>query len=261
MSEDKSNIIALLGASNLYLTTGPALRQLARFLPGPQEVFIARGAGRSYGIKAGWNVVNYVGLSRSGLFDALARAVKKHPHARVYALLTDVGNDLLYGASPKVLVKWVGESMLRLREMGARVAVTAMPAESIGRGGPARYLFFRSLYYYSCRIPREEMIRRIEEVGERLTAFCSEHEISLLPVDADWYSIDRFHLRWGARTSAWSCWLEHFLGRNGEAISSPRGKAFRLWDRQPQRCWSFGVERKKEQSGWDYSADARLYFY
>src|SRR5262245_54573300 len=110
MSGDIGRIVAL-GASNL--TRGlQTVVSTARGTWGPGvEVLAALGHGRSYGARSHFVFRGLPGILDSGLWGEL----ESRPHVATRALITDVGNDILYGFSPEQTLEWVGEALRRLR--------------------------------------------------------------------------------------------------------------------------------------------------
>ena len=49
---------------------------------------------------------------------------------KIYAVVTDIGNDIGYGVQPAVLVGWVTECLDRLQAFDAKVAVVLPPVAS-----------------------------------------------------------------------------------------------------------------------------------
>ena len=86
--------VVLLGASNLTRGISTAVETTRRAVGGPAEYFIAMGHGRSYGARSRVMGRGLPGITECGLWGALG-----DDHSPTYALLTDVGNDVAYGAS------------------------------------------------------------------------------------------------------------------------------------------------------------------
>jgi hypothetical protein len=79
-------------------------------------VLAALGLGRSYGARSRVLLRGLPGILQSGLW----RQLESLPPAPTRALVTDVGNDILYGSSPEQILEWVEESVARLQLRGAR---------------------------------------------------------------------------------------------------------------------------------------------
>src|SRR3954454_10484116 len=141
--------VVFLGASNVTRGLSALVETACRLWGRPLDVLAACGHGRSYGLCKGVLWVGRPGIAVSGLWEALAR----RPPAPTAALVTDVGNDLLYGASAADIAGWVGECLARLRAAGARVVLTPLPLDTIAGLRPARFLLLRSILFPGCRLP------------------------------------------------------------------------------------------------------------
>src|SRR5574342_716069 len=105
--------LVALGASNL--TRGLRVVVAAsRAAWGPEvQVLAALGYGRSYGAPSRVLVRTLPGILESGLWRTLASL----PDLPTRALVTDVGNDILYGYSASQTLSWVEEALNRLQSM------------------------------------------------------------------------------------------------------------------------------------------------
>ena len=88
--------VILLGASNVTLAFPLIVEGLRRSLPEPIELFAAHGHGRSYGLWSRVLMRRLPGIRECGLWESLAT---RSGEGRPLALVTDVGNDLLFGGN------------------------------------------------------------------------------------------------------------------------------------------------------------------
>ena len=125
-------LFALLGSSNLTIALPQALNHLVSRLSGTaMTVFVAHGPGRSYGVDTGSFGIKFRALSRCALLPAVEEAAKDNPAADTWALLTDIGNDIMHGVSVKHLMLRIRRTVERLRHLGATVGVTSLPVEGL----------------------------------------------------------------------------------------------------------------------------------
>ena len=93
-------------------------------------------------------ILSVFGRKISGIFPcALWQDLQNRPPLPTAALVTDIGNDLLYGVTPDRLLEWVERCLDRLADAGAATVVTQLPIDSIERLGEARFRFFRRLLF------------------------------------------------------------------------------------------------------------------
>ncbi|HEY3395822.1 MAG TPA: hypothetical protein VGK58_24180, partial [Lacipirellulaceae bacterium] len=138
-----SRRVIFLGASNLRLSFGTVVAAARRTWGEPLEIMAAIGHGRSYGQDS-----TVFGRKISGIFPcALWQDLQKRPALPTSALVTDIGNDLLYGVPPEQVLEWVGRCLDRLADVDATTLVTELPIASIERLSESRFQFFRRLFF------------------------------------------------------------------------------------------------------------------
>jgi len=233
--------VVLLGASNVTLGFGTITRLVRSGFSGPLDVRAALGHGRSYGAWCSFGFRSLPAIARCELWDALDGV----PAAATYALLTDVGNDLIYGSPPDRILRWVETCLDRLSAHGARVVVTRLPVARVERLGPARYHSTRLAFFpFRQTVPWREMLSRVRELDTLLAAAAARRGATVVTPPLDWYGFDPIHIRWSKRTAAWSdilSWWPGFETGRGRSPSLP------LIGRLPQHCRLFGRERRTEQ--------------
>ena len=198
-----SRRVVLLGASNLALSF-PTLVATARSIWGvPVEIMAAMGHGRSYG-----QDTSVFGRKISGIFPcALWQDLQNRPPMPTAALVTDIGNDLLYGVPPDRLYEWVEQCLDRLTVAGAAIVVTQLPIENVERLSEARFQFFRRLIFPRSRLTLADAKVLVREFNDRLIELGESRKISVIPVSSAWYGLDPIHLKRRAKRHAWPALL------------------------------------------------------
>jgi hypothetical protein len=246
-----------LGASNL--TRG--LREVvsvADALWGPDlEIVAALGHGRSYGLPSRVFVRGLPGILGSGLWDRIERAAP----APGKALVSDVGNDILYGAEAERVLDWVEECVVRLQRSGARVVITGLPLAGIRGLSPAAFLFFRSLFAPACRLSRAVVQERAERVETGLEALARRKDAIFFPLNPAWYGIDPIHIRPGQWASAFREML--LAGEDDRAAAAPPARVgwLRLYAALPDRVSFFGVPLRCRQPALETARRSALWLY
>jgi hypothetical protein len=118
-------------------------------------------------------------------------------------LITDVGNDLLYGAPLDELMAWLEIICDQLSEAGSRIVVTSLPLEGVRCLNPRRYLLLRTILFPRSRASLAEVLALAEAAQLRLADLAARKNIPLIPVKKEWYGWDTIHLRRRRHTSAW----------------------------------------------------------
>lgn len=203
--------VVLLGASNLKVGFP---RVLAR-LGGPVEILAALGHGRSYGL---WSRLAWVrllpGIVQCGLWEELER----RPPLPTVALVTDVGNDLLYGVPVPTIAGWVGTCLERLARQEAEIIIGLLPLATLEKVSPVRYHLVRQILFPGRRAaPWSAVLDSARELNDRLRRLGLEHGARLVEPSPSWYGIDPIHVRRSMRSQAWNQILDHpLLPKEGE---------------------------------------------
>ena len=208
--------VVLLGASNLKIGFPRVLERLR----GPVEILAALGHGRSYGT---WSRLAWVrllpGIVQCGLWEELER----RPHLPTVALVTDVGNDLLYGAPVPTIAGWVGTCLERLARQEAEIIIGLLPLSTLEKVSPVRYHLVRQILFPGRRAaPWSAVLESARELNDRLRGLGLEHGARLVEPSPSWYGIDPIHVRRSMRSQAWNQILDHpLLPREGELAGKP----------------------------------------
>jgi len=254
MPADLGRVVAL-GASNL--TRGlQAVVSTARAAWGPGvEVLAALGHGRSYGVPSRLAFRTLPGILESGLW----RELESRPRVPTRGLVTDVGNDILYGFSAEQTLAWVAEALGRLGRVTQDVVVTDLPLASIRRLSKPKFLVFRSILVPSCRLSLGQVIETAERVNEGLAQLAIAQGARFLRLEPDWYGFDPIHIRPALWRETWQTILgaqPQVATRDGSALEGGR-----LYLMRPERRWVFGVEQVTPQLGVALPFGGRLWLY
>jgi len=237
--------VVLLGASNLSIMFPTIVESLRAMFAHPIELHVAKGFGRSYGLHSKFFWEKFPGILTSGLWPALNHA---RPLPTV-AIVADVGNDLAYEAPVEKIVEWVERALDRLATHDARVVLNNVPIESLRRVGWARYHTFREVLFPSCQLSRDEMLRRAEELSERLATVAAMRKTPVFSGESAWYGLDPIHPKLNSAGEIWRRMLGAISGA-GEtaALARPRSATMLRYRRlRPLECAHFGLTRRAEQ--------------
>ena len=142
----------LIGASNLTRGMATSLKTVQTIWPQPMEMLVAAGLGRSYGLTSRILGRSLPSILTCGLWEKLEQG----PSLPTTAFLTDVGNDLLYGASVKQLVSWVETCLERLQPFCETVVLARLPLASLDRLGNFKYAMMRRLLFPGSQLTRRK---------------------------------------------------------------------------------------------------------
>ena len=194
----------LLGASNVARCLPSALLQsraaLARLHPElPARLLVAAGRGRSYN-----NPSSVLGRTLPGILPcALWPALAEQP-GPVYGVVTDIGNDLVYGASTDQILGWVRRCLDHLGTVDARVALTLPALDNLDRFPMFFLEGFRKVCFPGSQVDVRAILERAEALDEDLRALCRERDVAVLEQPAEWYGLDPIHYRLKLRHQVWN---------------------------------------------------------
>jgi hypothetical protein len=248
---DIARVVAL-GASNLTRGLRTVVAAARAAWGADVEVLAALGHGRSYGAPSRLIFRTLPGILESGLWLALD-SLRKIP---TRALVTDVGNDILYGFSAARILEWIEEVLARLKRQTNDIILTDLPLARARRLSRAWFWTMRSIIVPSCRLSLAQALKTAEQVNTGLASLSTTHGIKLFRLKPEWYGIDPIHIR----PSYWrSAWLE-ILGAHSSADNSPF-EGLRLYFTPPERRRLFGIEQRTPQTGARLPAGGRLWLY
>ena len=161
MAEPKARVV-LLGASNVTRGAVTLVEMARRTVAGPVEFLIAMGHGRSYGARSTVLGRSLPGIAECGLWEALRRG-RELP---TYALVTDIGNDVIYGAPVDAIAGWVRTCLDRLAARQARTVLSLLPMDSLRRLSPWRFHAARSLLFPGRRMSLPECLAAAQQLDE-----------------------------------------------------------------------------------------------
>jgi hypothetical protein len=218
------------------------------------EVLAALGHGRSYGARSRVLCRTLPGILESGLWPGL----ESRAQAATRALVTDVGNDILYGYSAEQTLAWVEEALDRLSRVTQDVVVTGLPMASIRRLSCLRFVAFRSIVAPSCRLSLAQVLETAGRVDDGLARLSAARGARFFRLDPAWYGVDPIHVRPSLWRSAW----QQILGAPEVASAGvSAGEGVRLYLMRPERRWMFGVEQFTPQTGVELSSGGRVWLY
>jgi len=238
--------VVLLGASNLARGIGCAIETARTAWGRPIDVMATPSHGRSYGRNS--SVLGRVlpGIIQCRLWDDL----QQRPVIPTAALITDVGNDLLYYASVPEVLDWVAICLDRLKDVDARCVVMELPVENLQRLGVWRYRFFRTTFFPSCKIDLPTMQQRVCALNEQLADLAHGYGAQVFKPKLAWYGIDPVHIRRQKLSLAWSEMLAHWNGKLTGPCHASLASEIYLRRLRPyeRRLWGF-TQRRSQPAG------------
>jgi len=197
--------VVVLGASNVSRGLSRLVAAVESRSPGA-DLFVAAGHGRGYGVNTRVAARRLPSILRSGLW----RGLDRHDGEAPLALVTDVGNELLYGARSVLVASWVRETVWRLADRGATIAITRLPMAGIAEVGPFRYRALRTFFVPGCRLSLAGLKEAATRLDADLQTIAGDFGAQIIEQPAHWYGLDTLHVRrrhlddlWHAACGAW----------------------------------------------------------
>jgi hypothetical protein len=191
-------LLVLLGASNLSRGCFALVKHIKSCLyPRKVDVLIASGPGRAYYTSGGLLNVSYPPIYASDIFEVAQN--KSKSGYQVVALVTDIGNDIMYGVS--------------------EIFYTTLPVAFEKGDHPVWFCILRSLLFPRSTVAYDEATAGIIEVNRFLKeSACRQGR--LIP-DMDRYlGYDEIHYGWLRAHNAWSHVARIILGTLGFNMTS-----------------------------------------
>ena len=245
--------LVILGASNVARCLPTALAtaravSLCTQPDLPSWIAVAAGRGRSYGQTSALLGRTLPGILPSGLWSALERA----PAGPTYALLTDIGNDLVYGVEPEQIIEWLATALDTLPD-DTRVSVSALPLDNLDRFPLAFLEVFRKTLFPSSNQPIAHLLQQAEVLDDLLRQLCAVRDIGVVEQPETWFGLDPIHYRLRHREMIWKRLLGPWLEpeKRSELLSTVRNRYLpypRAW---PEHFSIFGrrIERRQPCMG------------
>ena len=156
--------IILLGASNLARGHYSLTRCIKRNLGSrPVAFFNALGPGRAYCAFGGVVGVTYPPIGSSQIFSEVKG--QSQEARRKIALITDLGNDIMYGVQAEKIIAEIRAILERLENMDADALITPIPATLIPQLTPSAFGFLKAVFFPRSKVNRIEAIAAIKKIN------------------------------------------------------------------------------------------------
>ena len=228
--------VVLLGASNLTRGISTAVETSQLFWQQPVSIYIAAGHGRSYGQRS-----RVLGRELPGIIDCgLWSDLRASTPAPTTALLTDIGNDLIYGCSVDVVFRWIKTCVERLSGPDTTITLTGLPLEGIRNRPRWHFELLSRVFFPSRNVSLQSVIERAHELDERLEQFATERNLVRVIPQRNWYGWDPIHIKLAKWPVAWQEILSAW--KNSEKIFPLASGSLTRWGylrrlRPAERVW------------------------
>jgi hypothetical protein len=234
----------LLGASNLARGIATVV-EAARLIYGtPLDVMAAYGHGRSYGMTSCVLGRSLPGIVDCGLWQDLAA----RPRVPTVGLVTDIGNDILYGARTEEIAHWLEQCLDRLAANSERIIVTELPLAGLASLAPWRYRLVRTLLFPRSRLSCADALTCAHELNARVLELAARYAAAVCTPSRDWYGWDLIHIKARCGPTAWGQILASWCA---DHAPQPARGSWRQWwmlaRQRPLYRRMFGIEQRRTQ--------------
>lgn len=196
-------LFILLGASNLARAYSGFARLLEEGVrPRPARFLNAMGPGRGYSRPGGFMSVVYPPIGSCGVFSAARE--QADGAERAVALVADIGNDIMYGASAEDIVADLEAVFEKLRGLGADILATPIPEVFEENFGEFYFRCLRFLFYPRSAVDREQAVAAVRRINRFLKDSESERGIRLIRGLDRYRGFDKIHYRFFHMHRVWS---------------------------------------------------------
>ena len=140
------------------------------------------------------------------------------------ALVTDIGNDLMYEAPIDQIAAWVERCSSTNFWRNVRIVMTRLPVGNIDHVPEWKFRVLRRLMFPKGSLPYATIAARARELDERLVDLAAAHNVTLVEQQRAWYGWDPIHLKSQVWPTAWHTILSPLTGG---AVAPPR--RIRAW--------------------------------
>lgn len=184
--------VILLGASNLTIGWKDLLLALNSVVQTPVDLRVALGMGRSYVDWSGFWFRRLPGIIQSGLWSSLPAEGSGPP----LAMLTDIGNDIVYERTPDEIFRVIQECVSRLRRWNpeTRFVMTGLPLQSVGSVGPVHFRIARTILFPGCRLSLKTVLSNLERLDALCRQLAKAEGLAFVDPQREWYGVDPIHV-------------------------------------------------------------------
>jgi hypothetical protein len=187
----------------------------------------------------------------------LWRDLEARPKLPTTALLTDIGNDVMYGAKVDEILGWIEICLERLAKTEAELIVTGLPLANLAQIGPVRYQFFRRLLFPRNRDSLAHVTERAHAVDAGARRLAERYGAAFIEPRTEWYGLDPIHYVRAHWQTVWRAFLLRDSAttpadlERASADVEALDRSFVSWLRtqlwMPEERWVFGIAQRRAQ--------------
>jgi hypothetical protein len=195
-------LFILLGASNLARSFHGLKCSIERCILPRTAIFLhAMGPGRGYVSRGGILNAVYSPIINSGIFEAARN--KKIKKQKVVALITDIGNDIMYNISPDKIIDSLQHILNVLDEIGTNIVITSIPVDLKNDISELHFQILRKIYFPKSSVKYSQASNNIKTINQFILK-ASNQKITVMNDMKRFSGIDKIHYSIFKSPLAWS---------------------------------------------------------
>jgi hypothetical protein len=191
----------LLGASNLARARFGLNQYLENSFSNSISTSIASGPGRAYCVSGGIFGLNYPPLKTSKIINAGRE--ESSNYSQTIALISDIGNDIMYGVPIQKLIQDLEKSIRDLSDFCSHVFTVPIPCKKIENLSHWQINALKRFLFPTCQLSPGQIISSIQTVNQLLSEI-NTPKFTLLKTMDDCIGWDRAHYDLSKMHIAWN---------------------------------------------------------
>jgi len=200
-------LFIFLGASNLARSFHGLKYCIERCIsPRPASFVHAMGPGRGYVSRGGILNAIYSPILNCGILEAVRN--KKIKDQSVVALITDIGNDIMYGVSSEKIINGLQYLLNSLGEFKTNIFITSIPVDLENDISELHFHIIRQIYFPKSPVKYSQASNNIKAINKFILQ-SSNKKITVINDMKQFCGIDKIHYSIFKSRPAWS----HVVGK------------------------------------------------
>jgi hypothetical protein len=250
--------LIVLGASNVAIGLYDVVATAQATWRAPLDIMIAAGVGRAYSVRSRAGVRSISSIEQSTLWQALA----DRNAARSFALLTDIGNDLVYGVEVDQVVDSLDTCLSRLANRCERLAITALPMSSLRNIRRWQFLALKTFLFPLSRLDLRTLLGRAMLLNQQVARLANRYAAHIVKPCSTWYGWDPIHYRKRNRPTAWKKFFSPMVNQSIPSTDHENSKTqlrrhrFRI---ERKRVFGISIRRRQPTAQFDDGTTISLF--
>ena len=194
-------LFILFGASNLARSYYGLNLSIKRCIHPRKATFIhAMGPGRGYLCRGGIFNTTYPPIIDCGILESIQKIRK--PNQKIIALITDIGNDIMYGIHSEKIIEGLQKILDTLGEFTKNIFITPIPINSKNDIGEFYFLLLRCIFFPKSSIKYSQTLESIKVINQFILHSSNKKTTVIngmepfCGLDKIHYSFFKSHLAW-----------------------------------------------------------------